>query len=70
MAKEVLAGLRLKDAGHQLEQGGFARAIGTDQPEPFSFSDVEIEIGKEGADAEILGRTHQADQTHGVPAGS
>ena len=53
-----------------LEQSGFAGAIGSDQPEPFSFSDVEIEIGKEGADAEILGRTHQADQTHGVPAGS
>ena len=53
-----------------LQQGGFAGAIGTDQPEPFSFTDVEIEIGKEGADAEILGRTHQADQTHGVPAGS
>ena len=30
--------------------------------------DVEIEIGKEGADAEILARTHQADQTHWAPA--
>ena len=53
-----------------LQQGGFAGAIGTDQSEPLPFTDVEIEIGKEGADAEILGRTHQADQTHGVPAGS
>ncbi len=52
---------RLYPSQH-LEQGRFAGAIGANQPQAIPLTDVQVEAGKQGADAEILARPHQADQ--------
>ena len=57
-------------ACQHFQQGGFAGSVGTNQSQSFTLSNVKIQFGEEGADSEILGRTHQADQTHGVPVGN
>ena len=57
-------------ARQHLQQGGLAGAVRADQAKPFTLTDVQFKIGKQGADAEVLGGTHKADQTHEVRAGS
>ena len=56
--------------GKHLQQSRLAGAIRPNQSEPLPFADMEVEIGKKSADAEILGGTHQADQAHEGGAGN
>ena len=51
-------------AGQNLQQRGLPRSVRADQAKAIAFRDMEIQIGEEGADAEVLGGTHQADQAH------
>jgi hypothetical protein len=57
-----LAGARGLQPRQYPHQGGFARAVGADQPEPLPLADVQAEPVKQGADAEILADINQADQ--------
>ena len=54
------------DTRQHLQQGGLTGTVRADQPQPFTFPDVQLKIGEQGADAEVLGGTHKADQTHEV----
>ena len=53
-------------SGQHLEQGRFTRPVGADQAEPIPLADVQGEVRKQGADAEVFARTNQADQTQWV----
>ena len=54
------------NARQHLQQGALAGAIGADQPQPLACADVQAEVFKQGADAEVLAGIHQADQAQGV----
>ena len=41
---------RLIDAGDEIENGGFAGAVGTDEADEFTFADLEIQ-GRDGSEA-------------------
>ena len=51
-------------SGQHPQQGAFAGAVGADQAEAIPFAHVQVQIGEQGAQAEVLARTHQADQAH------
>ena len=57
-------------ASQHLQQCRFAGSVRSDQSQALTLSDVKIQIGEQGADAEVLGGSHQADQTHGAPLAS
>ena len=53
-----------------LQQGRFSGSIRTDQPKAFPIADMEVQIGEQSTDAEVLGCTHQADQAHDGVSGN
>src|SRR5687768_567236 len=55
---------RLIDAGHQIEDGGFTRAIRTDQPDEFIWTDGKIKIRDGGQSAEANGATAHGQKAH------
>ena len=51
-------------SGQHPQQGAFAGAVGADQAEAIPFAHVQVQIGEQGAQAEVLAGTHQADKAH------
>ena len=59
--------VRLLDPGDDLEQGGFARAVGADQAHAFSLIDAQGGFGKQGTGRESLAQAGMPGSgKHGV----
>ena len=61
-----LAGAGGLQARQQPHQGALARPIGANQPQPLLLPHVQGEVVEQGADAEVLADSHQADQAHAL----
>jgi len=51
-----LAGRRFIDAGHQVEGGGFAGAVGADQADQLALVDFHVEVGDRFQPAKLFGQ--------------